>query len=68
MGNLGDKGTHPNWGPSLEASLRLKDGGLLRLRDVTGYLGEGSPGPLLKTYPLTREQLRELALKPELRP
>ncbi len=28
----------------------------------------GSPGPLLKKYPITREQLRELALKPELRP
>ncbi|WAZ24075.1 hypothetical protein STRCI_005463 [Streptomyces cinnabarinus] len=56
------------WGPSVEASLRLEGGSLLRLRDITGYLGTGSPGPLLKKYPITREQLRELALKPELRP
>ncbi|MEV0173290.1 hypothetical protein AB0I00_19515 [Streptomyces sp. NPDC050803] len=67
-GTVGEEGTHPNWGPSLEASLELTDGSLLRIHDITGYLGEGSPGPLLKSYPITREQLRELALKPELRP
>ncbi|MFE6284579.1 hypothetical protein [Streptomyces sp. NPDC057877] len=67
-GNLDDPGTHPNWGPSLEASLRMPDGSALRLRDITGYLGTGSPGPLLADYPLSRPQLRELALRPELRP
>ncbi|CCK27487.1 putative membrane protein [Streptomyces davaonensis JCM 4913] len=67
-GTLGDENGHPDWGPGVEASLRLEGGALLRLRDITGYLGKGSPGPLLKKYPITREQLRELALKPELRP
>lgn len=55
-------------GPELDARLRLKDGTLLTIRDWTGFLGQGSQGPLLKTFPLTRAQLRELALKPQLLP
>ncbi|MFF3518968.1 hypothetical protein [Streptomyces sp. NPDC002573] len=55
-------------GAELAASLRLKDGSLLTIRDWTGFLGKGSEGPLLKTFPLTRAQLRELALKPQLLP
>ncbi|MFF3463979.1 hypothetical protein [Streptomyces sp. NPDC002619] len=65
----GIKATQPTYnGTELNASLRLKDGTLLSIRDSTGFLGKGSQGPLLKTFPLTRAQLRELALKPELRP
>ncbi|MFC3575668.1 hypothetical protein ACFOZ0_20780 [Streptomyces yaanensis] len=55
-------------GTELYARLSLKDGTLLTVRDWTGFLGSGSQGPLLKTFPLTRAQLRELALKPELLP
>ncbi|MGC0329568.1 hypothetical protein RKD23_002558 [Streptomyces sp. SAI-170] len=63
-----DDGGQPQWGPELTASLRLKDGTVLRLRDTAGFLGQGSQGPLLKEFPLDRDQLRELALKPELLP
>ncbi|MGW2933342.1 hypothetical protein ACWDA7_16085 [Streptomyces sp. NPDC001156] len=55
-------------GAELMAQLRLKDGTLLSIRDWTGFLGARSQGPLLKTFPLTRAQLRELALKPQLLP
>ncbi|MGW5481901.1 hypothetical protein [Streptomyces sp. NPDC004008] len=44
------------------------DGSLLTVRDWTRLLGKGSEGPLLKTFPLTRAQRRELALKPQLLP
>ncbi|OIJ65306.1 hypothetical protein [Streptomyces mangrovisoli] len=55
-------------GAELDASLRLTDGSVLTVRDWTGFLGRGSQGPLLKSFPLTRAQLRELALKPQLVP
>lgn len=61
-------GARPLWGRELTARLILKDGTCLNIRDVTGFQGAGEQGPLLRTYPLTREQLRELALKPELLP
>jgi ribosomal protein S14 len=41
---------------------------VLFVRDWTGFLGQGSQGPVLKTFPLTRAQLRELALRPQLLP
>ncbi|MFJ9820525.1 hypothetical protein ACIRU3_35695, partial [Streptomyces sp. NPDC101151] len=55
-------------GEVLEARLLSKDGSILAVRDWTGSSGKGSQGPVLKTFPLTRAQLRELALKPQLRP
>ncbi|MFE7708878.1 hypothetical protein ACFU6I_24470 [Streptomyces sp. NPDC057486] len=66
MKNL-DGGT-PDWGPELVARLTLKDGGLLAVRDSTGFTADTSQGPLLKSTPLTRAQLRTLMLSPELLP
>ncbi|MEU0742501.1 hypothetical protein [Streptomyces sp. NPDC006134] len=63
-----DDGGRPQWGPELAARLLLKDGTVLDIRDSTGFRGTGEQGPLLKTFPLTRAQLRELALRPELLP
>ncbi|MGW2743330.1 hypothetical protein [Streptomyces sp. NPDC001450] len=61
--------TQPShYGDTLEARMLLKDGSILAVRDWTGFLGTGSQGPVLKTFPLTRGQLRELALKPQLLP
>ncbi|MGW1223913.1 hypothetical protein [Streptomyces sp. NPDC001478] len=54
------------WGPELVARLTLKDGSELAVRDSTGFESDRSQGPLLKTPPLTREQLRALVLRPEL--
>ncbi|WP_351234268.1 hypothetical protein [Streptomyces sp. NPDC002133] len=56
------------WGPELVGRLTLPDGQVLAVRDSTGFQGENELGPLLKTPPLDREQLRELMLKPELVP
>jgi hypothetical protein len=64
----GNTDGQPRWGPELTASLRLADGTVRRLRDTTGDLGQGSQGPLLKSPPMTRDQLRALALRPELLP
>ncbi|MER6106439.1 hypothetical protein ABT115_30250 [Streptomyces sp. NPDC001832] len=59
----------PLWGPELKALLTLKDGGLLHVRNSTGLKDDDSAqGPLLKTPPLTRAQLRTLMLSPELLP
>ncbi|WP_326767778.1 hypothetical protein OG978_27540 [Streptomyces sp. NBC_01591] len=58
----------PPWGQELVGRLTLKDGGVLAVRDSTGFKGERAQGPLLKTLPLTRAQLRELLLSPELLP
>ena len=58
----------PQWGPELTARLTLKDGGQLAVRDSTGFEADTAQGPLLKTPPLTRAQLRELMLRPELLP
>ncbi|MFF3936648.1 hypothetical protein [Streptomyces phaeofaciens] len=55
-------------GETLSARLRLDDGTMLTLRDATGFGGVRSQGPPLKTYPLTRAQLRKLALSDELLP
>ncbi|MFG2625616.1 hypothetical protein [Streptomyces sp. NPDC048473] len=38
------------------------------VRDSTGIKSEQAQGPLLKTPPLTRAQLRTLMLSPELLP
>ncbi|MET9916489.1 hypothetical protein ABZZ04_05320 [Streptomyces sp. NPDC006435] len=61
-----DGGT-PDWGPELTARLTLPDGSLLAVRDSTGFVSDRSQGPLLKSTPLTRAQLRTLMLSPELR-
>lgn len=55
-------------GPELAARLTLKDGGQLVVRNSTGFEGDASRGPLMKTPPLTRAQLRTLMLRPELLP
>ncbi|MFC9243582.1 hypothetical protein ACFT7S_05855 [Streptomyces sp. NPDC057136] len=62
-----DGGT-PQWGAEIIGELTLQDGGLLTVRDSTGFDGEHAQGPLLKTPPLTSEQLRTLLLSPELLP
>jgi hypothetical protein len=58
----------PRWGHELTGRLTLKDGGLLAVRDSTGFTADTSQGPLLKSTPLTRAQLRTLMLSPELQP
>ncbi|MGZ2357674.1 hypothetical protein LRE75_13430 [Streptomyces sp. 372A] len=58
----------PQWGPELVGRLTLADGSLLGVRDSTGFEAEVVNGPLLKSPPLTRAQLRELMLRPELLP
>ncbi|MFJ8851737.1 hypothetical protein [Streptomyces sp. NPDC102437] len=58
----------PQWGRELTGRLTFKDGGVLAVRDSTGFKGERAQGPLLKTPPLTRAQLRELMLSPQLLP
>ncbi|MFE7260891.1 hypothetical protein ACFU9B_02285 [Streptomyces sp. NPDC057592] len=58
----------PQWGRELAGRLTFKDGGVLSVRDSTGFKGERAQGPLLKTPPLTRAQLRELLLSPQLLP
>ncbi|MEU0833862.1 hypothetical protein [Streptomyces sp. NPDC005969] len=58
----------PKWGFELVGRLTLKDGGMLAVRDSTGFRADTSQGPLLKNTPLTRAQLRSLMLSPELLP
>ncbi|MEU2020983.1 hypothetical protein ABZ565_02200 [Streptomyces sp. NPDC016469] len=58
----------PQWGPELVARLTLADGTLLGVRDSTGFEADVVQGPMLKSPPLTRAQLRELMLRPELLP
>ncbi|MFC8538653.1 hypothetical protein ACFUJY_32700 [Streptomyces sp. NPDC057249] len=58
----------PQWGPELVARLTLADGSLLGVRDSTGFEADVVQGPMLKSPPLTRAQLRELMLRPELLP
>ncbi|MFD7494853.1 hypothetical protein ACFV8T_20940 [Streptomyces sp. NPDC059832] len=58
----------PKWGRELVGRLVLKDGGVLSIRDSTGFKGERAQGPVMKTTPLTRAQLRALLLSPELLP
>ena len=66
--SAGARAVSASGGETLSARLRLDDGTMLTLRDTTGFGGVRSQGPLLKTYPLTRAQLRELALSDELLP
>ncbi|WP_327697629.1 hypothetical protein [Streptomyces sp. NBC_00459] len=54
------------WGEYLIATLYLKTGGTVEVHDTTGFTGRYSLGPLLRTAPLTKSQLRELVLAPEL--
>ncbi|MEE1750888.1 MULTISPECIES: hypothetical protein [unclassified Streptomyces] len=63
-----DYGVTPQWGKELTGRVTFKDGGVLAVRDSTGFKGERAQGPLLKTPPLTRAQLRALLLSPELLP
>jgi len=65
--DYGDGGT-PQWGPELVARLTLADGSVLGVRDSTGFEADVVQGPMLKTPPLTRAELRELVLRPELLP
>ncbi|MFJ5719457.1 hypothetical protein [Streptomyces sp. NPDC093149] len=58
----------PKWGPEFVGRLTLKDGGVLAVRDSTGFTSERAQGPLLKSPPLTRAQLRSLLLSQELLP
>nr|WSW66836.1 hypothetical protein OG461_11880 [Streptomyces sp. NBC_00995] len=58
----------PQWGPELVARLTLEDGGVLAVRDSTGFEAGSALGPQLRTPPLTRTQLREFMLRPELLP
>ncbi|HEY9328152.1 MAG TPA: hypothetical protein VIS09_07935, partial [Streptomyces sp.] len=58
----------PQWGPELAARLTLEDGGQLAVRDSTGFEADTAQGPLLKTPPLTRAQLRDLMLRSEVLP
>ncbi|POX47977.1 hypothetical protein C3489_28150 [Streptomyces sp. Ru71] len=55
-------------GASLHARVVLRGGTMVTVQDSAGFLGKGSLGPVMKGYPLTREQLRALALNPELLP
>ncbi|MER7171358.1 hypothetical protein [Streptomyces mesophilus] len=63
-----EAGLQPRRGTELAARLELKDGTVLSVLNSTGWLGPGQLGPLLDSFPLTREQLRELVLKPQLLP
>ncbi|TRV76228.1 hypothetical protein FKN01_18915 [Streptomyces sp. 130] len=65
--DYGEGGT-PQWGPELTARLVLADGSQLGVRDSTGFEADVVRGPMLKSPPLTRAQLRELMLRPELLP
>ncbi|WP_369249120.1 hypothetical protein [Streptomyces sp. R41] len=60
--------SYPTWGPEFAAALKLTDGRILQVRDIGGFQGKGQLGPLLKTPPLTRDQLNKLILNPELLP
>ncbi|MFF9063609.1 hypothetical protein ACF09K_33740 [Streptomyces sp. NPDC014882] len=46
-----------------EAWLVRDDNTVLSIRNWTGIHGPGKEGPPLKTYPLTKAQLRQLALE-----
>ncbi|MGW3646518.1 hypothetical protein [Streptomyces sp. NPDC000878] len=53
------------WGEYLTVRLYRRNGDVVEVQDSTGFTGPTSLGPLLKTLPLTKGQLRELALVPE---
>jgi hypothetical protein len=50
----------------LDARLVRDDHTVLAIEDWTGLHDAGEEGPPLKTYPLTKAQLRQLALNPAL--
>ncbi|MCX5267164.1 hypothetical protein [Streptomyces sp. NBC_00199] len=52
----------------LSARLVRDDRTVLVIEDWTGIHDAGKEGPPLKTYPLTKAQLRQLALNPALLP
>ncbi|WP_405863319.1 hypothetical protein OG407_34110 [Streptomyces sp. NBC_01515] len=54
------------WGSHLVARLHLKGGGTLEIGDMSGFKGPYGLGPMLESPPLSKSQLRELALKPQL--
>lgn len=56
------------WGKSLSVTLYLKSGGYLQVDDTVGFTGKDSLGKPLDSLPLTKDQLRELALDPKLLP
>ncbi|MEU0057875.1 hypothetical protein [Streptomyces sp. NPDC006334] len=60
--------TNRSDGSSLTAQLLLKDGTVLTVNAWEGFSGRKALGPLLKGFPLNREQLRELVLRKELLP
>ncbi|MFJ9737543.1 hypothetical protein [Streptomyces sp. NPDC101166] len=60
--------TNRSDGSSLQAQLLLKDGTVLTVGAWEGFSGKKALGPLLKGFPLDREQLRELMLRKELLP
>ncbi|TXS18026.1 MULTISPECIES: hypothetical protein [unclassified Streptomyces] len=61
-------GGTPEWGREVVGRLVLKDGSMLAARSSTGYLGERSQGPLLKTPPVGQEELGTLLTRPGLLP
>ncbi|MEU9291579.1 hypothetical protein AB0D57_44940 [Streptomyces sp. NPDC048275] len=66
--NESDISVFPTRGKEFVAVLYLTDGTILQVWDSAGHLTEGHMVPLLKTPPLTRDQLRTLVLNPELLP
>lgn len=54
------------WGGYLVARLYVKGGGTLEIGDMSGFKGPYSLGPVLDSPPLSKNQLRELALDPRL--
>jgi hypothetical protein len=63
----GQKG-ESSWGRDITATLYTLQGPVLFIEDNDGFTGEGSLGPVLDSLPLTKSQLRELAIRPELLP
>ncbi|MEU2285505.1 hypothetical protein ABZ614_26835 [Streptomyces sp. NPDC013178] len=57
-----------SWGRDIVATVYSRKGPVLYIEDNDGITGEGSPGPVLDSLPLTKKQLRELASNPELLP
>ncbi|MFD8593788.1 hypothetical protein ACFV1L_02140 [Kitasatospora sp. NPDC059646] len=54
------------WGRSVDAVLLLPDGRALFVDAISGYRGSRAPGPAMDAPPLTADQVRDLARRPEL--
>ncbi len=54
------------WGRSYRAILGLGTGVVLFVDSVAGFTGTGAAGPAMAAPPLSKDQLRTLALRPEL--